>query len=226
MFRRLPVVGLLQLFAAAAFGQIAPRVDMPENMRQAFLVVLNQDNLAGVISKLGSAQIRIDGGKDDQVRSLCYKSGTSQSLTAVIIASHDHIGGPDHFVDEIRVVRADSSRIDLSKCAPTRLTVWTEGTPAGLRLGMTEAELTNLLPKPAFKDAGRLIMYSWSTDKPVPSDLTSYAFWHSKLAECFRKGRDKTYARGQIAVRLASGRVYEFVLNRGPMTCCCGIGGD
>jgi hypothetical protein len=217
------VAAALQVVVRSAFAQEAPRLDMPENMREAFSIVLNRDNFATAVSKLGNSQrLQADG---ESVERWCYKSGNVSSLVVLVLSSHVAIGGPDRFVDEIRVVRADSSRIDLSKCPTTRNTMWTEGTPGGLRLEMSYAELAKVLPRPAVKFPGKFVMYSWWTDNPLPTSLPSYAFWNSKLAECFRKGRDKTYARGQIVVRLANDHVYEFILTRGPMTCCCGIGG-
>jgi hypothetical protein len=203
-------------------AQTNPKLDMPEGMREVQSVVLTSDSLGSAVGKLGPAMASTIAENGDSSRSLCYRVGDAERPTMLVFSSHDHIGGAGHIIDEILVVRADSSKFDPQLCALTRESAIPR-TPDGLRLGMSMEEVRQLLGREAL-GSPKTAIYSWVTDSPTPSNSAAYAHWNSDLAECYRKGSKKIYARGQVVVRSDDHGIYSFQLTRGPMTCCCGIG--
>jgi len=178
----LPAIVPLLTTGLQAQGAPARHGDMPLQVRSIGRLRLNQDNLASVSERVGPVSPWETGDAGDSRVWWCYRNSSDSILTILLASSSGEMGGPNHEVDQITLLRGPGADTLASHCATASL--GRLSTPDGIRLGISKADALRLLGRPSRQTAS-MLRYEWEAEVPLATTDPNYRYWNGRRAECF-----------------------------------------
>ncbi len=128
-------------------------------------ITILQHSLREVQAKLGPARIYRDYDEGHSVRRLCYTSSNESDGTTVVFESGP-LGGMGETITWVSLLSGEVEFAKRSMCRHSRLVSREISTPGGLKLGLSESQVTAILGEPvevaearlSFKYLGRRLM--------------------------------------------------------------------
>ena len=212
-------MALSVLWIADLRGQAAGQ-DLPRGFRSLAGVTLNRDSAASIRAKLGHTRERRIGTEHEAYASWCYVPAAASPGTLLELMSDASVmGTPGQALNVIRL-RADASSEDRDRCASLGRSVELS-TPAGLRLGLTLANVEELLGRARHRSADSLTYYFDAKEYLRPG-TPEYATWNTPehRESCFDAGLPYANVGASVMVVLRHDRVAEIRIERYDQSIC------
>lgn len=212
-------LGLCILGAPRVRGQSAGH-DLPPGFRSLAGVTLNRDSAATIRAKLGGTRERRTGTGHDASLSWCYVpvDADPRSLLELMSDASD-MGTPGRALNVIRL-RADAPARERQGCSQLTGTA-ALSTPAGLRLGLSRANVEQLLGRPTRRDADSVIYFYDAKEYMVPGS-SAYETWNTPeyRESCFDAGPPFANIAARVIVLFRDDRATDIRIERYDQSAC------
>lgn len=194
--------------------------DLPLGFRSIASVTLNRDSALTITAKLGTTrERRIDFGRHVYTVWCYLPPDSSHRAVLELMSDGSDMGTPGQSLNVIRL-RAAAPEEDREGCAPLRGSP-ALSTPAGLRLGLSAAQIEQLLGPPTRSRADSLIYY-FDAKRFLRPDTPEYETWDTLeyRESCFDAGPPFAHVEAAVIALLRDGRAVEIRVERHDQSIC------
>lgn len=212
-------MALSMLWIANAGTQAAGH-DLPAGFRSLADVTLNRDSSATIRAKLGPTRERQVGTGHGAYVTWCYAPASAPPGALLeLMSDASEMGTPGRALNVIRL-RVDAPSAEREGCASLRTSVKLT-TPAGLRLGISRANIEALLGKPR-RQVGDSLTYYFDAKEYLGSDSPAFAAWNTpeRRESCFDAGLPYANVGATVIVVLRDDHAVEVRVERYDQSIC------
>jgi hypothetical protein len=191
--------------AAGASRRERVKGDLSIDSRTILGITLRRSNLAEVQARLGRAKLWSDGDASTAESKVCYVTQEPNAVVLVFASNAEMAGPPENRVTDIRITK-DVAYAERTKCLPLAISAEKVSTDSGLRLGLSQQGVRNILGPPRSATPSRW-SYFWGIVRPLPVSDEHYSYWLSRKKECFEGLTPFVDVVSEIAVDFEGGTV-------------------
>jgi hypothetical protein len=143
---------------------------------------------------------------------ICYIAAEPRAVAIIFASNSEMAGPPNNEVTDITIMRSEAYS-QRTKCGKLTIPAIEIQTSSGLRLGVSQSRIREILGPP-FHGTAATWNYMWTVNESLPESDKNYRYWLSRKEECFDGKQPFITVSSQVEVSFEGGAVTAVHLRR------------